>query len=220
MEMNTDRKIDLGRMEKNQSNLYSQPHRHGTMNSQVNLPDNEQIYSEPHEFRDLGKKQIDTYKKSAVRKKLGIGFGVTGGVVLVGGILGLAIWLSTRPPPVIQTTVVYEASTAPTLTQLEQRRVNCLPEAEGGVDPETKEDCEARGCVWDRSPFESTGVPPCFFPQTDEFGYQVIGTEDTPLGHKFYLERLAEDGIFGQNIRFVTFEVEMTDDHLIRFKVK
>ena len=216
-----NRSLDLGKLEKNRSDLYSTPvktvYSRDTINNKSNLAISEQIYSEPEELPDGGKKQIEAFQQGARKKRLAIGFGIAGGVVAVGLVIGLTSWLVTQaiaPPP---TTIEFEGTTEPVLTSAMLQRVDCLPEAEGGIDEVTPEACEDRGCIWRPSIFED--IPPCYTPQGDGFGYKVIDTEATALGQRWFLERLTTNGIFGVNFRFVTFEMEMRDDNTLRFKV-
>ncbi len=97
-------------------------------------------------------------------------------------------------------------------------RIDCYPEAAGGVDLVDQEKCEERGCTWQVAAIES--APWCFVPQTDDWGYDVIdGPIPTEYGDQWILQRKNEQGIYGENIEFLTFDVEYRRDNLLRFTV-
>lgn len=88
-------------------------------------------------------------------------------------------------------------------------RINCFPEALGGVETMNEEKCMSRGCVYKDAS--------CFFPQTN-FGYKVVEREVTRLGFQLTLRR---EGTFpfGGDIETIVFRVEELGDGLLRFTV-
>ena len=101
------------------------------------------------------------------------------------------------------------------------RRIDCFPEEAGGVEQLTEEACEARGCVYDPPEDAGTAPPACYVPQDDDYGYRVIsGPHDTELGQRWYLQRITEWAIYDENVVNVTFDVETTNDDVVRFKVR
>lgn len=104
------------------------------------------------------------------------------------------------------------------IPEVELMRIDCYPEAGGGVEEATEEACLARGCTWQVSEYDD--VPPCFVPQSNEFGFRVVsGPVDTALGYRWVLAPLNSFAIYGENFADVMFDVEFRKDHLLRFKV-
>ena len=102
-------------------------------------------------------------------------------------------------------------------TKEDLSRIDCFPEAQGGVEVATEAACLNRGCEW--APVDDT-LPPCFVPQSAEFGFRNrSGPDDTPLGFRWILEPINEFAIYGENFQSVQFDVEFREDHLLRFKV-
>ena len=147
-----------------------------------------------------------TVKSYSTRKRLCVAGGVLAGVLILAALAGLIAWLVTGGDDSF-------------MTQAMKRRIDCFPEAEGGVETLNKSGCESRGCTYDPVG-DFPQVPPCFVPQTRQFGYKVLsGPHETSLGQRWQLERLTENGIYGENIERLTFEVEMRGTHMLRFKV-
>ena len=99
--------------------------------------------------------------------------------------------------------------------------MDCNPEAFRGVDVLTRSECEGRGCNYDNT---SSQLPSCLV-SPKEYGYRVAGLrEDTALGFKYTLEHKGKTGPYSlaknKDVQFLTFEVEMRDDAVLRFKVK
>ena len=100
------------------------------------------------------------------------------------------------------------------------QRIDCFPEAAGGVEVADQASCEARGCVW--SPDSSReDSPSCYVPQDANFGFRVVGERaTTPMGFQYMLEPINSRAIYDDNFKQVSFDVEFHRDHLLRFKVK
>jgi len=96
-------------------------------------------------------------------------------------------------------------------------RIDCYPEAAYGMDLLTPSKCLDRGCVYMESPHPN--VPWCFVPQTD-FGFTVIeGPIETLLGERWLLRRKNTWAVYQENFENVTFDIEMREDNILRFKV-
>ena len=127
-------------------------------------------------------------------------------------IIGLAVGLTRRSDD-------DDVYPLPPSSDKELFRVNCVPEAEGGVIAVTQELCKARGCVYEPSS-RSYGAPSCFLPQDDSIGYRVVsGPEKTTLGERWFLERKNSWGIYAENFQYITFDVENRGNDIFRFKV-
>lgn len=102
---------------------------------------------------------------------------------------------------------------------LVMQRIDCFPEAEGGVEVADQASCEARGCLW-QPDSSDPAAPSCFVPQDASFGFRVTsGPVDTAMGQQWTLEPINERAIYDENFQEVTFDVEFLRDHLLRFKV-
>lgn len=95
------------------------------------------------------------------------------------------------------------------------KRIDCIPEAHGGVVEATLELCDRRGCTY--SDTGEAGIPACYF--GSDQGYRVTSYEDTTLGFRVYLNKKI-DGPFGNDLEKAVFELEMRGDNIIRFKVR
>ena len=101
------------------------------------------------------------------------------------------------------------------ITEAEKRRVDCFPEELGGIDKVNETVCKSRGCVYSPSPHKA--VPDCY--ASEGSGYELVGgRRDSPRGVKLTLIR-KDQGMFGENIRNITFEVIYHTNDLIQFKV-
>ena len=98
--------------------------------------------------------------------------------------------------------------------------IDCNPEAFRSVDILTKAECESRGCKYDDT---HSQLPSCF-QEPRNSGYRVAGPKiDTALGFQYLLQHKGKKGPYSsdknKDIEFLTFEVEMRDDNILRFKV-
>ncbi|XP_052256801.1 sucrase-isomaltase, intestinal-like isoform X2 [Dreissena polymorpha] len=109
-------------------------------------------------------------------------------------------------------TIVPSTTVPPTEDEL-RRRIECIPEAQGGVVKATPELCDKRGCIYSQS--NKKGVPDCYFSQ--EIGYKVNGVSNTALGFRADLVKKKE-GPFGDDLEKAVFVVEMLGDDIIHFK--
>ena len=99
--------------------------------------------------------------------------------------------------------------------------LDCNPEAFRGVDVLSEAECVNRGCNYDA---DHSQTPSCFLSPKD-YGYRVSGPRiDTELGFKYLLEHKGKAGPYSsdntKDIKFLTFEVEMRGQAVLRFKVK
>ena len=140
-------------------------------------------------------------------------------LVIVGGCVIFATLVAVVVVAVVLSIDDDDSSGSDPVPSSEQQRIDCYPEALGGVQVATEASCLERGCVWDPVDHEEP-VPPCFVPQTAEFGFRLVsGPTDTELGYQWILEPINEFAIYGENFASVTFDVEFRRDHLLRFKV-
>ncbi|CAH1773121.1 unnamed protein product [Owenia fusiformis] len=154
-------------------------------------------------------------------------------VILVLALLALAItfgilWSQERNKPEQATTELPPTPTteSPKPPEVETERIDCYPEAGGGVDLATQEKCEARGCIW--SPSTMPGAPSCFY-GTNVGRKQLGEPEDTDLGYKVKLSssdqtkrRLKRDVVEeddNPDVDPLVFEVQMLEDNLLRFQI-
>lgn len=91
------------------------------------------------------------------------------------------------------------------------QRIDCIPEAQGGVVKATQELCNRRRCL-----YSDSGEPVCYFSSMQ--GYMAKEYENTDLGFRVYLEKKV-DGPFGDDFQEAVFNVEMRGDNIIRFTV-
>lgn len=114
----------------------------------------------------------------------------------------------TKLTSVVSTAKPSSSSTgAPDVLQ----RIDCIPEAQGGVVKATKELCNRRRCL-----YSDSEEPACYF--SSEQGYRAKEYENTNLGFRVYLEKKV-DGPFGDDFQEAIFSVEMRGDNIIRFTV-
>lgn len=149
----------------------------------------------------------------------------------IGFLLGFLIaWFSKPSEEVSATTMPVSTSSQATTTpagsdipKVEQRRIDCYPEASAGVEKATEDSCRNRGCIWSESPH--TGVPWCYIPQPENgnvpFGYKVVAVPSpaSSTSHMWYLERQNHWAIYGESIKRLIFHVEYISDSILRFKV-
>ena len=141
------------------------------------------------------------------------------GTVLVAGVVGIILAVVLPSPPTDAVNPPAKSTVAPaTPSVTEQERVDCYPEAEGGLDQPDRERCLSRGCEWLESGMP--GAPPCFIPGdgTSGHGYSLISQTETALGFQIILKRRGV-GLFGENIENIQLDVEYRGDNMIRFKV-
>lgn len=120
--------------------------------------------------------------------------------------------LAMTTPSLEDTTV---AASSP---EAEAQRIDCFPEAAGGVVMVTEESCLQRQCVYD-PPRDNPDSPECYVPQDTSFGFSVTSNDSTELGMRYFLQPVNEFAIYGMNLENVVFEVEFLSDDLLRFKV-
>ena len=134
------------------------------------------------------------------------------------GVAAVAVVALVIVLPIVLTSSDDENDDTPSEAVLQ--RIDCFPEAAGGVEVADEESCEARGCVWDP---DSTAQdsPSCFVPQDSGFGFRrTSGPTDTAFGQQWTLEPINSRAIYDDNFQEVTFDVEFRREHLLRFKVR
>lgn len=111
------------------------------------------------------------------------------------------------------TTTMSKVTEKPDMQQM-YKRIDCIPEAQGGVVKVTQELCSRRRCVYSDTGIKD--IPVCYF-DSDQ-GYRAVRYETTNLGYRVNLEKKA-DGPFGSDFDTAVFNIEMRGDNLIRFTV-
>lgn len=97
------------------------------------------------------------------------------------------------------------------------QRINCIPESGGNVVQITKDLCENRNCEF--IPSSETLDAACVFPERKESGFSVDGNGvPTDMGWKVYLKQKGSSVFNSTPFKMPYFEVQMPDEHLIRFK--
>ncbi|KAL4237199.1 hypothetical protein ACF0H5_005579 [Mactra antiquata] len=145
-------------------------------------------------------------------------------LILIGAVVGVTVYFTQKDDGGTSgnsdtqkgtgaTTTTATTSTNNVPREELESRINCIPEAEGGVTMVTKELCEDRRCVYE--PTSVPGIPHCYY--SKQQGYRVESWETTSLGYRAYLS-MKSDGPFGDDIESVIFDVEMRDNETIRFK--
>ena len=148
------------------------------------------------------------------RSKIGLIAAVAVVAILVAIITPVAYFL-TRPDEATPSIILPTPGTTTKPSRPVAERLDCYPESESLLEKVTKEACELRNCVYRSEPEE--GGPLCYFP-VGGHGYTVKEIKDTGLGFKVKLSQRGKSP-FGTVVKELEFEVELRDDHLLRFKV-
>ncbi|KAG8581126.1 hypothetical protein GDO81_007563 [Engystomops pustulosus] len=89
-------------------------------------------------------------------------------------------------------------------------RIDCLPDQ---VASEFA--CTKRGCCW--RPFSENYAPWCFY--SKNYGYKVVGSQNTTQGFKASLHREQSPTLFGAEIEDLELTAEMQSKNRFRFKI-
>ncbi|XP_060598146.1 sucrase-isomaltase, intestinal-like [Ruditapes philippinarum] len=157
-------------------------------------------------------------------------------LLLIGAVIGVSVYFTgkddtasdgkldaqtggkvTTGAPVVTVTTKGTAATTSKTTEKPDiqelyKRIDCIPEAHGGVVKATPELCTRRRCVYSDSGI--AGIPVCYFKPGQ--GYRAARYENTNLGFRVNLEKKV-DGPFGSDLDTAVFNVEMRGDNMIRF---
>ncbi|KAK3096704.1 hypothetical protein FSP39_002561 [Pinctada imbricata] len=97
-------------------------------------------------------------------------------------------------------------------------RIDCIPEAKGGVVQVTRDLCSRRGCYFMTPKADATDAPACFFPIHEDHGFIVIGSEiPTARGFKLRLKRKGRSPFGSADFVTPTLSVESRGSSVIRF---
>lgn len=97
-------------------------------------------------------------------------------------------------------------------------RIDCYPEAIGGLEVVNPESCRRRGCLYEAA---TPPIPSCFYKPLREFGYRVTGNrEETDLGFRVNLTWNGAPTPYDTPLSLITFEVQRRDRNVLRFKVE
>ncbi|KAL5015728.1 hypothetical protein ScPMuIL_005317, partial [Solemya velum] len=96
-------------------------------------------------------------------------------------------------------------------------RIDCFPEAIGGLEKVTFDKCHKRGCKYMAA---ESPIPSCFFKPHSSYGYSVNGPrEDTDFGFRVNLTWTGATAPYGTPLSLITFEVQKRDNNVLRFKI-
>lgn len=150
-------------------------------------------------------------EKTKQRKIIWVAVGLVAAGLVVGAIVGVVVALQNYQAKEPDSDPVPSKPLAPSVQEL--RRIDCIPEAKGGVQQVDRDTCSNRSCIFEESGFPQ--IPTCFYP---EYGYKVVQQKATNNGFELVLFR--DDPFpFSGGIQTISFRVEERSHNLLRFTV-
>ena len=181
------------------------------------------VKSEFYRFEEVsGPIGSDLSPKSRTKERVILGIIV---LALIGALIGVSVYFSRKNNELEDENAALKASglalttesvSTQTLHSL-HKRIDCIPEAQGKYINATLELCQQRKCIFQKSGVE--GIPDCYFAQNVGYKVKVNSFKETVLGYQLQLEINGFGGPFGNDWKYVDFNVEMRGNDIIRFMV-